>query len=200
MATGGNMRNFLKILIAGLLVFSFAAAAPQKGSFTDSRDGHKYKTVEIGDQTWMAENLNYKVNDGKQSWCYDKKKSNCEKYGRLYTWKAAQKVCPAGWHLPSLEEFGTLLEKDGSSEEAKSANLRAPSWEEGEDKYGFSALPAGGYRSSYKEFLSLGYDAYFWSSTEGSESYAYGLGIHDDNAYVLDSNKDNGYSVRCLKD
>lgn len=194
------MRNFLKILIAGLLVFSFAAAAPQKGSFTDSRDGRKYKTVEIGDQTWMAENLNYKVNDGKQSWCYDKKKSNCEKYGRLYTWKAAQKVCPAGWHLPSLEEFGTLLEKDGSSEEAKSANLRAPSWEEGEDKYGFSALPAGNYYSNAKEFSFLGSNAFFWSSTENNEYSAYNLDIYDNDAYVNINNNYDGYSVRCLKD
>ena len=76
----------------------------------DPRDGKKYKTVKIGNQTWMAENLNYEIAD---SYCYNNDTSNCDKYGRLYTRDAALKACPAGWHLPSMDEFKTLIETVG---------------------------------------------------------------------------------------
>ena len=82
-------------------------------TFTDSRDGKTYKTVKIGNQTWMAENLNFTTAEG--SWCYDDDTVNCNKYGRLYSWETARDVCPAGWHLPSKAEFETLLSNVGGS-------------------------------------------------------------------------------------
>ncbi len=89
------------------------------GTFTDIRDGQTYKWIKIGTQVWMAENLNF-VSDN--SWCYDKTTTNCDHYGRLYTWHAAmngtssdsvkpsniQGVCPPGWHLPSHDEWTQL--------------------------------------------------------------------------------------------
>ena len=102
----------------------------------DPRDGQTYRTLKIGDQVWMAENLNYEYNAGSaKSYCYDDKIENCQKYGRLYTWSAAmdsaavfsangkncgynkrcsptypvQGVCPNGWHVPNLVEWRTLL-------------------------------------------------------------------------------------------
>ena len=135
------MKNTVKTKVlkgALLAVALFAGAAfceVSYGSLTDTRDGKTYKTVRIGTQTWMAENLNYAYSKGTaRSYCYGNDPANCEKYGRLYTWAAAMDsaavfgeggkgcgnrkecssaspvrgVCPEGWHLPSKDEWNAL--------------------------------------------------------------------------------------------
>lgn len=172
-------------------------------SFTDSRDGKTYKTVKIGRQTWMAENLNYKMKDS-----YCNPENNCgDGYGRLYMWDAALKACPSGWRLPSKTDFQQLLDLvkgvdaygDG---ESAARHLRSQyDWTTkiGDNALGFSVLPAGAYDGYYKEFVRLGKYARFWSSTEGYGSNAIYLNVNGDDAYVDVNSKAGGYSVRCLK-
>lgn len=167
------------------------------GELKDSRDGQTYKTVQIGNQVWMAENLNYQIGESK---CYKDKPENCEKYGRLYTWDDAKKACPAGWHLPNVVDFETLLAAMGTSGGERSQNLRAGTWNNGSDTIGFSALPAGRYFSYLKDFDNLDYNTNFWTSTESSSSLAYSLGIYGNGAGVNDHyDKGFGSSVRCLQ-
>jgi hypothetical protein len=99
-------------------------AITEKGSFTDTRDGKVYKTVKIGNQIWMAENLNYEAEGSK---CYDNNPANGQKYGRLYDWETAKKACPPGWHLPSDAEWQELVDFAGGKEIA-GKKLKAVSW------------------------------------------------------------------------
>ena len=127
----------------------------------DSRDGQTYKTLKIGSQTWMAENLNFKT---KHSYCYDNDSSNCTKFGQFYDWVEATEVCPKGWHLPDTTEWNTLFATVGgralASKVLKSKSLwktcKNWNWQNGNgsDDYGFSALPAGSVKG-YKGFYGV---------------------------------------------
>jgi uncharacterized protein (TIGR02145 family) len=188
------------ILVALLVAASTAAA---QGTLVDKRDGKEYQTVQIGKRTWMAENLNYEVQG---SYCYDNDETNCSKYGRLYEWAVAKKACPVGWHLPSHAEFNTLLESVGGEQVAGKTLKSEEGWSDdgdGSDDFGFSALPAG-FKDCNRNGIygGEGYGANIWSSSEyNSLRGVYILLTNkDDNAFLRNALKDDGYSVRCLKD
>jgi len=140
----------------------------------DTRDSKTYKTVTIGKQTWMAQNLNYYTEGSK---CYNNNPENCEKYGRHYNWTAAIKACPSGWHLPSNAEWDALYRiADGTSDEqspykSETAGkyLKAKGgWNDfkeasgnGDDSFSFTALP-GGSNYSGSSFNHLGNNGYWW--------------------------------------
>jgi len=183
-----------------LFLFALAAYGQQGQSFLDSRDGKKYKTVKIGNQTWMAENLNY---DAKSSKCYDNKPENCTKYGRLYNWETAMKACPPGWHLPNESEYEMLNEAVGG-EEVAGKKLKAKSgWNHGgngTDEYGFSALP-GGDGNLDGSFYDVGGSGLWWSAREYYDSnVVYYRIIHyrSEGAYWSNGSKSLLRSVRCL--
>jgi uncharacterized protein (TIGR02145 family) len=160
-------------------------------------DGKTFRSVKIGNQVWMAENLNIPIGDSR---CYDNKDSNCDKYGRLYDWNTAKKACPAGWHLPTVKEWDALLRFAGGAETAaEELKSESPDWD-GADKFGFSALP-GGFSLNGRIFLTVGDTGNWWTSTEHdaiNASYrGMGAGNTVDQGF---NNKDNGYSVRCVRD
>jgi uncharacterized protein (TIGR02145 family) len=176
------------------------------GVLTDTRDGKKYKTVKIGSQIWMAENLNYAANGSK---CYDNKPENCKKYGRLYDWTTAMKVCPSGGHLPRKSEYEMLdkaVSTSGKKLKAKSGwNNYKSGWNNyegnGMDEYGFSALP-GGYGGSGGSFSNVGDRGYWWSASEDDSDFAYGRYMRNDAGYAYwgSNDKDRLFSVRCVQD
>ena len=159
--------------------------------FTDKRDGQKYKMVNIGDQTWMAENLNFKTDN---SLCYDEEKTNCDNLGMLYTWNEASVACPEGWHLPNDAEWSNLINHfDGIRGAGKHLKKGGES--------GFDDLLAG-YHDKEGFYGKKGESSYHWSSTEQNANYASFKGIyHDvDNVGVYTYTKADGFSVRCIKD
>jgi len=171
------------------------------GKLTDSRDGKTYKTVAIGTQTWMAENLNYNANDSK---CYDNKPANCDKYGRLYDWNAAMKACPSGWHLPSDAEWQTLVNFAGGKEIAgnklnSSGGWHLPYWSsKATDEFGFSALP-GGYGDAGGSFYKVGGDGHWWSSSEYNANNAYKRSVSGGYAAYNYEHKRYLFGVRCVQ-
>jgi len=163
-----------------------------------------YKTKTIGSQTWMAENLNCNVSG---SVCYDNNSANCTKYGRLYNWEAAKNACPAGWHLPSDDEWTQLTDFVGDSSTAGTKLKSSTGWEsysgvpKGTDTYGFSALP-GGYGYSGGLFLNAGNLGYWWSATESDADYAWSRSMYysSERVYRYNGYKSYLFSVRCVQD
>jgi len=207
-----------------------------KGGVTDSRDGKKYNAVLIGGQTWLAENLNYNASGSE---CYNYNPSNCEIYGRLYDWPTAlnfpagcysqycatdihilkyQGICPSGWHIPRDQEWSLLYHYAEHGSHYGSINfyesptagkyLKSKSWD-GEDKFGFAALPGGWRRpppnmSGQCYFCNLDYWAGWWTTTETGDpatkvSTRIIITVRD-GAYEEDGDKSSFASVRCIKD
>lgn len=219
-----NIIRLRKANIEGEAVL-VSSSSIEYGMLVDSRDGRTYKTVTIGSQVWMAENLNYDV---RGSYCRDDS-DDCEKYGRYYTWAAAMDsvgefsenglgcgynsaceptypvrgVCPEGWHLPRSGEFETLMATAGGESEADE-NLKSKSgwryYENGNDVYGFAALPAARFSGYSGEFSEVGDYAIFWTSNgrEWSDANIFALGSEEDYAFTTEDSKYDGFSVRCV--
>lgn len=193
------------------------------GSLVDNRDGQIYKTVTIGSQTWMAENLAYEYKVDGITYGNGTVDSHKE-YGYYYTWVAAMDsagvfsangmgcgyrktcsptypvrgICPEGWHLPDSTEWKTLysaLNRDLAAMQA----VGYDGWPDATNASGFSALPAGYYSGGYN-YGYVGSDAAFWSATEYDAGIANYWYMYAGYAGLDGSNKNDGYSVRCLKD
>jgi len=199
----------IDVVVAQDTIQSFAAlftteeiSIQQSQQFTDPRDGKVYRTVKIGNQVWMAENLNF---DCPRSKCYGNDPKNAEKYGRLYDWKTANKACPPGWHLPSKEEWQALVDFAGGDAIAGKKLKAKSGWNNngnGMDEFGFSALP-GGNRYSGSGFGNVGNLGYWWSASK-DEDYGFPcgrfMGYNYDRAGWDIYFKSFLLSVRCVQD
>lgn len=171
-----------KIFSASALLFlplysGIASAQQASPLLKDSRDGQTYATVQIGNQIWMAQNLNFKT---AKSVCYSE-----SRYGCVYTWADAMAlpercnkescasqtedrnhrgICPEGWHVPSYNEWNQLVERLGGDKAAGKHLKSKTEWknENGTDTYGFNVLPTGG----ANEYQEMGYGTTFWTASE----------------------------------
>jgi len=198
-----------------------------KGSATDI-EGNVFKTMKIGNQVWMAENLKVthyrngdpipQITDDSQwydltsgAYCdYENDTSKVEVYGRLYNWPAvndSRKIAPLGWHTPSDGEWQTLIDYLEGDQVAggKMKETGTECWTEpntgATNESGFSALP-GGFRDAYGNFNSMGGSAWFWTATASSDNAAWYwmLSYSQANAVHDPYTKRCAYSVRCIKD
>jgi len=194
-------------------------------NFIDARDNKNYKSVQIGTQIWMVENLNYNAAGSK---CYLDYISNCNKYGKLYDWNTAMNACPIGWHLPSNYDWKILddFAKDNyyySSDALKTKDGWTYTYNgqmrdgNGRNYSGFSALPGGAgftnaiLRPDSEDYCGTstfgiscfaGRIGYWWTSTGNGNNFAYIRTIYAVGGGVeIDSDYNKGYfaSVRCIK-
>jgi len=180
-------------------------------TFTDTRDGKVYKSIKIGTQEWMAENLSFNSNG---SWIYGGSAELGAKYGRLYTWEGANAAIPEGWHLPTDAEW-KILELSLGMSQADADNTGGRGTNQGEqlravtgwankgggtDNVGFASLP-GGFRTNSGDCLVENWTGYWWTSSESDATDAWFRYIATLNpkVYRKIGYKLDGYSVRCIK-
>lgn len=189
-------------------------------------DGNVYKTVIIGTQEWMAVNLKVtKYNDGASipnitensewieltngayCWYGNNETSYSNLYGALYNWYAVEtgKLCPSGWHVPTDEEWATLVDFVGGENTAGLKLKATNGWDSngnGTDDYEFSALPGGNRNHVNGSFSDKGINGSWWSATQDDPVYAWQRFMYYGNDKVSRSSfkKKFGFSVRCVKD
>jgi len=217
----------LLLTILGFVMMLTNSCSNVDGTITDI-DGNVYKTVKIGTQTWMAENLKttkYRNGDpipnvtDSASWTalktgaycnYKNDTSNASSYGRLYNWYAVNTgiLAPQGWHVPSDEEWSILIDYLGGEKKAggKMKVVGTSFWAKpnkgANNRSGFTALP-GGARAYGGKFSSIGRYGYWWSSSEFGTRNAWERGLDYGSSRVhrdWDGGRGNGYSVRCVRD
>ena len=222
----------IKSLFYFVLAITFLLSCQKKeesissvaGTVTDI-EGNVYKAVTIGTQTWMVENLKTtKLSDGTSialkklvgvdiitpAYCwYNNDLTNKDKYGAYYNWYAVSsgKLCPSGWHVPTVAEWTTLVTYVGGENVAggKLKENTAYTWQSSiftsTNEYGFSALPGGDtYGTQFREVLKYGY---WWSSTleDNKVLLFFGMSYNDNGLWMCRNSLTNSYSVsaRCMK-
>ncbi|MDD5529167.1 MAG: fibrobacter succinogenes major paralogous domain-containing protein [bacterium] len=195
---------------------------------TDDKEGNTYKTIKIGEQVWMAENLNVShyrngdtvpqvqaakewINLTTGAWCYyENNVENGKTYGKLYNWYAVNDprgLAPEGWHIPTDDEW-TILTNCLGGEDIAGGKLKENCttlwWSPNTgatNKSGFSALPGGHRGDNNGAFGVIGNGGYWWSATEFNATYAWSRLMYYDyaNVYRKGYNKKYGFSIRCVK-
>ena len=192
---------------------------------TDANNNN-YPIVQIGSQTWMAQNLNVGAkipgssnqtnNSIIEKYCYNDDDANCDVYGGLYQWDEAMQystlegvkgICPVGWHLPTDAEWTTLttflygeLVAGGMMKETGLGHWASPNTG-ATNSSGFTALP-GGNKSNNGSFNDLTISATFWSSSQEDATLVWRQVLFCDDGYLSRGPyyKTNGFSGRCVQD
>lgn len=156
-----------------------------RGTFTDPRDGKTYKTMKIGNQIWMAENLRYDIRGSR---CYEKNPNYCFKYGRLYSWESAAEACPPGWHIPSNQEWEMLIYHVRGSHTKMYQMIT---------KSGLT-FQEGGYRNEYGDYVKRYIGGWYWSSTQNAVKIRIAWDYCGEVGSIM--RKKALLSIRCVKD
>ena len=189
---------------------SVVCPANLRGTFVDERDGQVYKYTTIGNQVWMAENLKF---DAPYSLCYEKIDGFCDTFGRFYSLhvngndldffdqELLDTICPAGWHVPSMDEWNALVVSMGGSNNAGRRLMSSSDFGErytpGTDDCGFNSLPAGSWLKN-GSLASEYFCSIYWTSTAKNLSSSYFFGLNA-NEYSFSVNEPK-MSLRCIKD
>lgn len=154
-------------------------------------DGKSYKTIKIGKQNWMAENVALNT---EKSLCYNDDSKNCDTYGRLYTLDEAKTLCPDGWRLPSVTDYQFLTSFVYKTTMLRSRDKWTDKAEKGLNWWGFGLLPAGGHEKG--DFFDITYSSYLWTS----DGKAYEVRYHGETPYYTEKSAESAFSVRCIED
>jgi len=210
-----------KIKVLALFLFGLILEVLQAQDVTDI-EGNVYKTVIIGTQTWMGENLKTtKLTDGSAiqfvtdntawpnlatpayCWYNNDEAAYKNTYGALYNWHTVNtgKLCPTGWHVPAEEEWKTMIAYLGGAYAGDKLQEKGTThWENQNDgatnESGFTALP-GGLRVNNGEFAALSLASYWWCSTEDKPEARF-VGCYDSGVERGANSKQFGLSVRCI--
>jgi uncharacterized protein (TIGR02145 family) len=158
-------------------------------SFIVCISAQNFKTVKLGSQVWMAENLNV-ISPG--SWIYNENADLGRSYGRLYTWDAAKNACPSGWHMPTEQEWQKMIEYVGG--EGQAGKQLKPN-----GNYGFNAL-LGGF-SDIGSYRLMGYYGAYWTASDFDKEHGWYFFITSKDNFITKTyfRKTYGFSVRCVK-
>ncbi len=181
----------LSSLVGENVLFRVDGKALKYTTMHDYRDNKDYKTTQIGDQVWMAENLNYEMSGTS---CYDNYVDNCKNMGRMYKWKQATKACPAGWHLPSDADWDKLTNTVGGADLAGDRL-------QNDAKIGFN-LVLGGIKGMSGNYSDKGRGTCLWSATDDGGINAYYREFSNSTDRIVRHYYDKTYFlyVRCVKD
>ena len=169
------------------------------GEYLDVRDSQVYRTVQIGEQVWMAQNLNWNT---KGSYCLANDSLNCKSKGHMYPWSIAQSACPDGWHLPDTADFAYLkfYVKQNNGGIGVGTSLKKGA----NDIFGFSSLVNGGYQTGSNGQFSESDKMFYWTNSEDADNKIYAhvryLKNSSENLCYEAFRKTWSLSVRCIKD
>ena len=213
------------------ILFTNMSVLAQPNIVKDS-EGNEYKTVQIGNQVWMAENLSTSVYGNgdsisntinKEKWIslqsgawshYQNDDEYNPIYGKLYNWYVIEDergICPAGFHVPTNEEWSVLssfIGEQGFVNEEGIILKAKEGWNDhemlngnGSDNFQFAALP-GGNRNLNGTFSKMGINGYWWSSSINNEVNAWCRYLYNSSSSILcyDDYKNYGFSIRCVQD